>query len=77
MLAVSEHIMVDSSWTLENQGVSLIGSPQLSDIFEMNLLKIIYDPDICCDENSNLNIRNCLSIYNAVDIGLDPNLFIT
>lgn len=70
------HFLIFTGGDLEQQGVYLIGSPELLGCSDDDIMKILYQSEIGCDMIPKLEIKNSLSLYNAVEKGWDPNTMI-
>lgn len=72
----SGHFLIFTGGQLEQEGIYLIGSAELLGCSDEDILKILYNSEIGCDMIPKLEIRNSLSLYNAVEKGWDPNTMI-
>lgn len=70
------HFLIFTGGELEQQGIYLIGSSELLGCADADILKILYHSEIGCDMIPKLEIKNSLSLYNAVEKGWDPNTMI-
>ncbi|QLG70803.1 hypothetical protein HG535_0A07450 [Zygotorulaspora mrakii] len=70
------HFLIFTGGDLEQEGIYLIGSAELLGCSDEEILKILYNSEIGCDMIPKLEIRNSLSLYNAVEKGWDPNTMI-
>lgn len=70
------HFLIFTGGELEQQGIYLIGSSELLGCTDEDILKILYNSEIGCDMIPKLEIKNSLSLYNAVEKEWDPNTMI-
>ncbi|CDF91353.1 ZYBA0S11-00892g1_1 [Zygosaccharomyces bailii CLIB 213] len=70
------HFLIYTGGELEQNGIYLIGSAELLGCSDEDIFKILYNSEIGCDMIPKLDIRNSLSLYNAVEKGCDPNTMI-
>lgn len=70
------HFLIFTGGELEQQGIYLIGSAELLGCSDDEILKILYHSEIGCDMIPKLEIKNSLSLYNAIEKGWDPNTMI-
>ncbi|CCD26603.1 mitogen-activated protein kinase kinase kinase SSK22 NDAI_0I00340 [Naumovozyma dairenensis CBS 421] len=75
-LTSTGHFLIYTGGNLEQNGIYLIGSPELLGCTDEEIMKILNNSDIGCDLIPKLQIRNSLSIYNAFQNGWDPNSMI-
>lgn len=70
------HFLIFTGGELEQQGIYLIGSAELLGCSDEDILKILYNSEIGCDMIPKVELKNSLSLYNAVEKGWDPNTMI-
>lgn len=70
------HFLIYTGGELEQNGIYLVGSAELLGCSDEDIFKIIYNSEIGCDMIPKIDIRNSLSLYNAVEKGCDPNTMI-
>lgn len=71
------HFLLYSGGEIEENGVYIIGSPELLGCTDTDLIDILNYKDIGSDLIPELEIKNSLSIYNATNSSIDPNTLIT
>ncbi|CCE65759.1 hypothetical protein TPHA_0M01840 [Tetrapisispora phaffii CBS 4417] len=68
------HFLIYTGSKLEQKGYYLIGSPELLDSNENEILTILNKPDICCDLIPKIEIKNSLAMYNSTKSSSDTYL---
>lgn len=71
------HFLLYSGGEIEENGIYIIGSPELLGCTDTDLINILNYKDIGSDLIPELEIRNSLSLYNATNSNIDPNSLIT
>ncbi|CCK69792.1 mitogen-activated protein kinase kinase kinase SSK2 KNAG_0D00390 [Huiozyma naganishii CBS 8797] len=72
-LIETDHFLIYSGGELENNGVYLVASRELLGVTDAEIFKILDSTNIGCDLIPKLDIKNSLTIYNAIEIENDDN----
>ncbi|CCF59029.1 hypothetical protein KAFR_0F04340 [Kazachstania africana CBS 2517] len=67
------HFLIYTGGNLESEGIYLIGSPELLGCQDQDILDILKNEDIGSDLLPRLEIKNSLSLYNAVEAVWNSN----